>query len=439
MAAPPGGTAWVIRGAAIAAIGAYGFQVLAAHTLGEHDYAPIGVLWTVQYLVLSTGLYSVENYVVRTVAVDGGVRRRHHRTIAMYAAVLAVVVLAVGIVAARPLFGADDWLAVIAAILVVSYAGFVVVRGLLGGAEHYRAYGLVTGTESVARLGVLAAVVFVASGTTAVAWSMPTGAIAAVLVGALLWRRRARRAPTQPVLAESADAAYGSALTDDRPSRFLVCTVVPNASAQMLLAAGPLAVLALGGNEAAVSTFVVTFALARAPLVVVQGGVLSRILPALSRQAATGDTEALRRVARILRGSTLASCAVVALAAAVVGGPVVGALFGSEFRPSWWLAAGAAVTALLTAGVLMLGQLLVAAGRERRLVLPWICALSVTAAVIAATPLDPSARVVLGFVAGACTAFALVQRAVGVVTTHRVGVPALLRVAPAASSTMSGV
>jgi O-antigen/teichoic acid export membrane protein len=434
MAARARGTAWVIRGAAVAAIGAYGFQALAAHALGEHDYAPIGVLWTVQYLVLSTGLYSVENYVVRTVTMDGAVCRRHRRTIVMYAGALSLGVLAVGMVAARQLFASHDSLALIAAILVVGYAGFVVARGLLAGAESYRAYGVVTATESVARLGVLVAVVMVADGTNAVAWSMPTGAVAAVVVAAICLRLRARRLRAAPVHVTRADddLLRAKATTDDRPARFLAHTVVPNAAAQTLLAAGPLAVLALGGTEAAVSTFVVTFALARAPLVVVQGGVLSRILPALSRQAANGDTDALRRAARILRVATLASCTVVALGAAAVGGPVVGALFGSEFRPAWWLAASAAVTALLTAGVLVLGQLLVAAGRESRLVAPWLCAIAVSAGVIAVAPVDPSARVALGFVAGACTAFALVHRAVGVVTAHRPGVPALLRLAPAA-------
>src|SRR5690606_29991495 len=60
-----GGTSWMVVGSLIAGVGAYAFQVVTARGLGEVGYAPISVLWTIQYLLLAVVLYSMESYVTR--------------------------------------------------------------------------------------------------------------------------------------------------------------------------------------------------------------------------------------------------------------------------------------------------------------------------------------------------------------------------------------
>ena len=388
-----GGTSWMVVGSLIAGVGAYAFQVVAARGLGEVGYAPISVLWTIQYLLLAVVLYSMESYVTRAVVLGADAPARVRRAVAVlgaWVAVLAVVLSGLTYVAREALFGGAGVLSLAVGAIVIGYGAFVVVRGALAGRSRFKSYGAATALESVVRLAVAVAALLWIGSTGAVAWSLPAGA-----VGAAAWWLVARRAQgSRPAALDSLPLGSG------RPTRFLLLTTVANGAAQALLAAGPLILVPLGATPAAISVFFVTVTAARAPLVVVQGGVLSRVLPTFTRMAARGDSASLGRVALWLAAATALLAGVGAAAAAVAGPTVVALLFGDAFRPQWWLVAGAIGGVVLATGGMLLNQMLIAEGREERLVAPWLLALAVAVGTLLVVAGDPVLRVTAGFVAG---------------------------------------
>jgi O-antigen/teichoic acid export membrane protein len=48
------GTAYMIVGTFVAAVAAYLFQLVVGRSLGPTEFAPVTVLWTIQFLVFTT-------------------------------------------------------------------------------------------------------------------------------------------------------------------------------------------------------------------------------------------------------------------------------------------------------------------------------------------------------------------------------------------------
>jgi O-antigen/teichoic acid export membrane protein len=424
---PRGSTSWVAAGAAMNGTAAYGFQVLGTRALGPVDYAPIGVLWTLQYLVVAVGLSAVEAFVTREVAEHGPDAPRTTATQRVLVAWLVgagIVLAAVGTLAAGPLFAGARDLGLVLGLLVLTYGSFTIARGRTAGSGRFRAYGLTTAAESVVRLLVAAMVVAVAASTRTLAWVFPVGP--AVVVGWALTqrgrRRRARRAAGTGELARVAPPALPAAT----PSRFLAATVTANAAVQALLAGGPLALVVLGASAVEVSVLFTTVTLARAPMTLVLGGGLSRALPPLLRLAradaggdvaaggdaaagggavAGGGAAALRRPVVLIAGATAALAAAGGASGGLLGPPAVAWLFGPGFRPTVTLAALAVVTTVLAIGGLALGQVLIALGRESELPRPWLAGVAVAVTLTATLPLASATdRVMVAFAVGSALA-----------------------------------
>jgi O-antigen/teichoic acid export membrane protein len=189
-------TTWVVAGSAVSGVAAYGFQLVGARALGEQAYAPIGVLWTLQYLAFAVPLISVESYLTRLRAralhQPSALRGPLLRTCA-WVAVMAVVVGAVTWRWRDALYAGDAQLAVVAAVIVAAYGAFAVVRGLLAGAERFRLYAVGTGAESLLRLLLVVPVVWLVGTTAGVAWTMPVGPLLVLS----WWLRDRRRAVTR--------------------------------------------------------------------------------------------------------------------------------------------------------------------------------------------------------------------------------------------------
>jgi O-antigen/teichoic acid export membrane protein len=383
-----GGTHWMMVGVLVAGVGAYLFQVLGTRTLGEEAFAPIGAIWTIQYLVFSIFLHSVEVYATREVAIGRSERLRlGTRLWPVIGAVAIALSAAAWLVRDRLLYGLGD-LAAVLGFIVLSFGAFVLVRGRLAGAGRFKAYGLVSASESCVRLLFASVVAVGAPSTRAFAWSLPIGGFVAAAWWPLLKGRRHELVPVErPDLAAP------------RTSRFLLLTTGANGIAQFMLAGGPLVVVFLAAPPAEVSVFFVTMTAARVPIVLALGGLLSRVLASFTRLAEAGHVAALAQSARQATLATLAVGALGAAAGAVFGGPLVGALFGKGFTPPWWLASAAGGGMVLASGALLLNQLLIARSLEHRLPLPWIAGLAMFTLVIAATPGSPSARVAAAFVA----------------------------------------
>jgi O-antigen/teichoic acid export membrane protein len=386
------GTHWLLVGALLGGAGAYLFQLVGTRVLGEEAYAPIGSLWTIQYLVWSTLLFAVETYVTREVVL-GRIgptfpRPAAMRTIAWIGGFAAVLTVGAWLVHDRLFYGLGD-LALVAGLTVLSFGAFAVVRGRLAGAGRFKAYGLVSASESLIRLALAVGVVVVGATTRGFAWVLPIGAAAAACWWFVLGRRRS-----------TPHVEPRPAVEPPRTGRFLMLNTTANGAAQLLLAGGVLAMTALSAPAADLSVFFVTITAARVPVVLALGGVLSRLLPAFRRALDDRGEHALPGLAaRLAVGATLVAAIGTATGAAV-GGPLIGALFGAGFAPPWWLAAAAAGGVLLATGGLLLNQLLVAGGLEQRLPLPWFAGLTAAAVVVVLVRGSPTVRVTAGFLVG---------------------------------------
>jgi O-antigen/teichoic acid export membrane protein len=406
-----------VAGAAVAGVAAYLFQLVGTRVLGSEAYAPIGVLWTLQYLVLSIGLFAVETYVARQTALG---RSPRIKALWAYVAVLTATVGVPTLLDRGRLFG-DDTLAFPAALAgtAVAYGAFVIVRGRLAGSMRFRAYALVTAAESLVRVLAAALLLLAVASPEWLAWALPLGP-----ASAWLWWRHARRA-TQSAPDDEADAGTQDPITvaaGSPAAGFLIPVVLANAVSQVLLAAGPLVLVWLGARASAVSIFFVTTTTARIPLVFAFGGLLSRLTSTLARMVEQQRVSELRRLVAgiVLTGTTLAL--VGAAVSAAIGPEVVEVMFGREFRPTWWLVGGAAGGVVLAAASLALNQVLIALEAETRLLAPWGAALLVAVAVVLLQGGDPVARVTTAFVVAEATAVAALAAVAGCAT--RTGVRA---------------
>ena len=397
------GTTSVLVGSALAGLGAYVFQVIGTRALGDEAYAPIGVLWTIQYLALTVALVSVEAYLTRTITVAGDEPATVRRTTLALSGWVAAVAGLVGVGAwvwRAPLFhGAGDDLPLVAALTVLGYGLLVLVRGHLAGRGRFEAYGVATGAESLLRLAAALPVALLIATTGSLAWTLPLGTFAV----ALWWVVAGRRTPSTRARDSAADPPPASA-TGALPGRstggYLAATTTANAASQTLLAGGPLVLVPLGAGPAEISVFFITITAARVPLVFAFGGVLSRVLPALTRAARAGQLQRLRRLAV----GIAATAVVVALAGSAAGvwvGPqVVAFFFGEPFTPPGWFVALTVAGITLATAALGLNQILIAMGAELRLVAPWLAGLLTGAVTVLLVQGTPTWRVATAFLVG---------------------------------------
>lgn len=388
-----GGTTAVVLGAAVAGVSAYGYQVVGSRAVGESAYAVVGILWTLQYLAFSVLLYPLEIWIARTVVTAGNVPSQLFVRAGCYVAAATAAVAAFAVLTDRSLFRDDARLVAVAPATVLAYAVFVTVRGFVTGRGAFHLYGALTAGESGLRLCAAVGVVAIAPSVVPLAWCLPLGALLAAALGVVLLRRSAtgaRTSLTGPGVIGGGD--------------FLAPVATANVASQALLAGGPLVVPALGGGAADVAVCFVLLTLARAPLVFGYGGLLSRVLPPLTRRAQAGDVVGLLRgAARIVAVSSIVAAMGAAVALAVAE-PVIAAVFGQGFRPPAAFGALAVAGALMATGNLLLVQVLVACAAERRLVLPWWSGLLVAVVLVAVLPWAPLLRVGSGLVVGEVTA-----------------------------------
>ena len=377
------GTSYVVGGALLAALAAYGFQLAGGRALGTDAFAPITVLWTLQFLVFTIVLLPIEQLTVRRLAMDPGHPLRHDLPlIGSVIGVTALLVTAVMYASRDQQLGGESVHVLQAGLMVIGYGVFAFGRGRFGGKRQFRQYGLATAGESMFRLAVAIAVLAIAASAVGLGWSM----VAAPWI-ILLFRPFAEGGELrEPVDAPSAGG-------------FLAGFILGNAASHTILAAGPLVVAGLGGSAEAVSIFFVTLILVRAPLTL-SYGLLSRLLQPMARLVAEGRAAVLGLWAK----RTVAVGVVMLIPAYFVGRFVVPAvvelLFGAEFRPSPQL--GGLITMGVTAAIasLVTAQTLVARGQTSRLAVAWIVALAAAALAIAVGSAEPEIRVGIAFVVG---------------------------------------
>lgn len=386
-------TGWVALGSTVGGGAAFLFQVVGTRVLGPVAYAPISVLWTLQYLWVAVAVTALEAYIARLVTVGGedtGELRRFLRLFHRWLLATAALAAAAGVVLRGQLFAGFADLAVVLGLVVLAYGWYAVVRGRAAGADRFRAYGLATIVESGLRLVVAAAVLAVAADARALAWVFPIGP-AVVLAWAAARRHPVARRP---------GAAAGTQVRSHRPARrFLAATSTANAAVQFLLAGGPLVLIPLGADAVTISVFFTTITAARVPMTFALNGGLSRVLPPLTRMGQAGDEPGLRRATRRMLAGILGGAVLAAVGAALAGPTVLAWLFGEAFRPGRTLVVAVAVGSVLAVGGLLVDQLHIALGTDGRLPAVWLPAVGLGLALVVLLPLAADVRVAVAFAA----------------------------------------
>jgi hypothetical protein len=365
---------------------AFGFNLVATRQIDADMYAGIGVLWTLQYLWIAIGVTAIEAYTTRTVVLA----KNRPSDLARFVRALTVgLVLVAGATAAlsltlrTQLFDGAMLFAPIAAALVVTYGLYGVVRGEAAGRQRFFLYATLTAGESVLRL-IFAVIFFAVSSRPELVYLVfPAGPLL-MLLAAFLPKTRARNQTGQPVVREPA-------------SRFFMSAIGANTAVQLLIAGGPLFLVVLGAQPAAIAIFFTTQTAARLPLSIAINGGLSRLLPPLIETVQRGDATTFRRHA-ITIGIAVVGTTIAALAGGIQFGPaLLDILFGADFRPEALFTATIFAGAVLTFGGLFVNQLYIALGQEKRLAPVWWSCLTVAALAAAFTTGDVGLRVAVSF------------------------------------------
>jgi len=388
------GTTYMVVGTLIAAVGAYLFQLIAGRSLGPAAFAPIAVLWTIQFLVFTTVFMPMEQLTIRRLNLEVPRAAPWSLFVMLIAASVAASVL-FGVLTMDRLFEGDPWYLVTLVALIAGYGGFALGRGFLAGRQRYREYGLSTLAESILRLVLAVALLIAGIGALGLGWTLVAGSLVI-----WLWSPFRGERTREAGLAREA----GSAGT-------LTTFITANAAAQTILASGPLVVGAMGAPAAEVSVFFETFLLFRAPLTV-SYSLIARVLPPLTAMVERGELHTIRRWA-----VRIAAIGAVAAAAAygvglILGADIVELLLKDEFRPTAHLAAMAAAGVTLATVSLFEQQLLIAMKATRQMAIAWLLALLVAVLVIWPDGATPSIRVGRAFLAGEATAMILLTAAV---------------------------
>lgn len=388
-----GATSTVLVGAMVSGLATYGYQVLGVRALGEEAYAPVSVLWTVQYLAFAILLFPFEAFIA-----SGGPGRAA-KCLRWTLALTAVIGLGLWAGAGR-LPGGALLLAVGGAATVVSYGAFTIARGLFAGRADTQSYAILTAGEAVVRLVCTAALVLLMGASPAGVGLLLGIGPPVVLVYLVLRGRLRRRVPGWPRRSRPPAITADAVVPGSTGSAHLAAGTAASAGVQLGLAAGPLLIPLLGGGAHEVTIAFVTLTAARVPVFLALGGLVSSRLPGLLTLHRDGRWPELVGAARrtALGGAGLALLA--APLAALLGPPVIALVFGEGTRPSWTFVALVAAGVVLASSALLVNQIVVVRERWTRLVTAWAVATAVSGAVLVLAPGDAVLRVGLALLVG---------------------------------------
>lgn len=384
-------------------ITAYGFLVLAARQLGPVDYAPLAALWALVFATVPSVFNPLEQQVARLTSGAADVTITEVRRQGLRAAGVLVLLGLVGVAVTWPFLGAaldhNRLLLLGLALSVVGFAATHLLRGLLLGAGHLELYGTSMALEGVLRL-VAAGVLVAAAVSTAGPFGLALGA--APLVATVVLLPLCRRGFRSAAAAPARPAALAPFV------RTLLPLIVASVASLSLINAGPLVVklLADSTQARAASALLAGLALTRLPLFAFPT-LQALLLPRFTHLLAAHDTGAVRGLVRRVVTLHLAATVIGTALVTLAGGLCLRILFGEGFvlaRQDLLLLSVGTAGHLLA---LLLGLLLIAAGRGAALAAAWLLAVLAAALTVAAVG-GLLFRVELGLVVGAGTAVALI-------------------------------
>ena len=376
------------------------FQVVAGRSLGAEAFAPIGVVWTVSFMVYTVFMIPVEQFITRRLALaHGNAAALAPNRVLLMSVIGVAIAIGVGFVLATVdrLFAGITAFVVLALALLVTRALLAVGRGFLAGRRRFTAYGGTLAAEGLVLL-IAAAVVAAIHPTTL---SFAAAMVLSPLV-ILLFRPFHTTTVTTPWIADN-----------EAPVAFLGFLILATGASQVVIAGGPVVVGLIGGGAAAVSSIFVTFTLFRGPITSAYN-LVARVLPDFTALAARGRAHVLTVWAHRITWAGYVLAVLGFTAAYLIGPAIIRVLYGAEFEPDAAVAglAGAGVGAGLA--VLFVAQIYVATGATRALAGRWLLALLIAGAAVAFGPGTAQARVALGFAVGELAALSALGWVVGI-------------------------
>ncbi|MFL5836798.1 MAG: lipopolysaccharide biosynthesis protein [Solirubrobacteraceae bacterium] len=388
------GTVVMMAGTIVGGLTAYAWQAMGTRTLGEVTFAPVANAWTIMFLVVTILLAPVEQYATRTVAEGWAGRahlRRSFRSLARMGAGATVLVSAVAFLLRDSLFDGVWGYALICGAIVLGFGQLALCRGILAGERKFAGYGWITGLDGIVRVVVALPLLLAFDDALLFAATIPVSTVVA-----LFW---VREWPTR----EEGEAAGPEGIP---VGRFIATTVGGTSAAQVIVAGGPLILALMGGSKAAVSSLFITQTAFRGAFLVATPG-WARVLPVLTGIHLRDEHWRLTRIAELILAGSAAVAAATGFAAAIVGPPLIGLLFGEGVRPSALVAGLLAAGTVLAIGNLGLNQVLIARVQTHRITAAWWVALGAMLFWLVAGPGTAADRVAPGFVIGEAVALIL--------------------------------
>jgi O-antigen/teichoic acid export membrane protein len=376
------------------------FQVIAGRSLGAEAFAPIGVVWTVSFMVYTVFMIPVEQFITRRLALaHGNAAALAPNRVLLMSVIGVAIAIGVGFVLATVdrLFAGITAFVVLALALLVTRALLAVGRGFLAGRRRFTAYGGTLAAEGMVLLMAAAVVAAIHPTTLAFAATMVLSPLVI-----LLFRPFHTTTVTAPWVADN-----------EAPVAFLGFLILATGASQVVIAGGPVVVGLIGGGAAAVSSIFVTFTLFRGPITSAYN-LVARVLPDFTALAARGRAHVLTVWAHRITWAGYGLAVLGFTAAYLIGPAIIRVLYGEEFEPEAAVAglAGAGVGAGLA--VLFVAQIYVATGATRALAGRWLLALLIAGAAVVFGPGSAQARVALGFAVGELVALSALGFIVGI-------------------------
>jgi O-antigen/teichoic acid export membrane protein len=391
----PEGAIPVGIGLVISGVGTLAFLSIASHNLSAADYSALGVLWNLLFAVGNGVMQPLEQEVARAVS-DRRARGIGSAPVVHRAAIIGVAFTLAGTAVALAL---HDWITdelfdgdtQLFSLFLLGMFGFCLahlVRGTLSSHGRFAAYGTLFGVDGAFR--PIVAAILATAGVVAVG-AYGFVAVLGPFVGALVamrgWRRLMEPGPDAPWSELSANLGW---------------LLLGIGSVAFVLNSGTIFVELLAGpnDEQAAGVFLNGLLIGRLPLFLFQA-VLAALLPKLSHQLGRGAYGDFSAALRRLLVALAAFGALSVVGAALLGPPVIEALFGStEALSSLDLALIALFSSIfMISGAL--GQALIAMNDHARMAVGSLVSVGVLLAAVAAGD-DLYLRVEVGLVLSAC-------------------------------------
>jgi O-antigen/teichoic acid export membrane protein len=387
----------LLTGTAISGLLAYAYVVVGTQVYGAVEFAPISVLWTIWAMCAAVIAFPVQHWAIRTIEADGteATVRGALPVILSAAVLLSTIVGLITWLARSTLFSHSSALyPVLAATIPLGSVMVGLSRGTLAARHRFMAAATAFASENLIRVAAAAIVVLAGWESEAYAIALVMGfLVVAIWPSALRLRGQASGAGNARKLSFLSGVAGGTLIS------------------QVVLTGGPVLLASLNGAPASVTGLFSTLALFRAPYILATG-LAARLTGWLTQTVRGGPESIVRR----FRWMVVAGVAILAPLAAVFGGflgpELVRLVFGSDVSLAPVLVGVVAAGSTVALGGLMYILLLIALGRGRALMLPWVGALVVGLAWAFLGPGDPLARVTWAF---------LVAEVVALLLMHLVG------------------